>query len=374
MAGRLTSSRKGRPATDTDFSARVLDWFDRHGRKDLPWQQQISPYRVWISEIMLQQTQVRTVIPYFERFMQMFPTVETLAAASEDAVLHQWTGLGYYSRARNLHRTARAICADFEGKLPASVEQLITLPGIGRSTAGAIVAIAFRKPATILDGNVKRVLARHHAIAGYPGESAVLQQLWEAADAHTPKKRVADYTQAMMDLGATLCTRSKPACDICPVTATCAARRAGNPQEYPGKKPKKTLPVQSTQMLLIRNTRGEILLEKRPPTGVWASLWVFPQIATESDATTACRDDLQLRDATVVERWPAFRHTFSHYHLDISTSVLRIKKTPTSLRENDQFLWYDPDQPAAIGLAAPVRKLLDRLIQLDTPQDNSHKA
>jgi A/G-specific adenine glycosylase len=359
MAARL--SPVATPDRDNTFSERMLAWFDRHGRKDLPWQQDITPYRVWVSEIMLQQTQVRTVIPYFERFMAAYPTVQTLAAASEDAVLHLWTGLGYYSRARNLLKTARLVCAQHGGVFPDAVDALADLPGIGRSTAGAIVAIAHRKPATILDGNVKRVLARFHAVEGFPGESAVLKTLWAHADAHTPAKRVADYTQAMMDLGATLCTRTKPACGACPLTDDCATRQSGTPQRYPGKKPKKALPVQATRMLLIRNACGEILLEKRPPSGVWASLWIFPQTDMANDPVAACRDTLQLHDAKLIEHWQPWRHTFSHYHLDIAPSVLQIRKTPAALAEAGRFLWYDPARPASVGLAAPVRKLLDQL-------------
>jgi A/G-specific adenine glycosylase len=359
MAARLTPG----PAAGRDnvFSERVLAWFDRHGRKDLPWQRDITPYRVWVSEIMLQQTQVRTVIPYFERFMDAFPDVQALAAASEDAVLHLWTGLGYYSRARNLLKTARIIANQYDGAFPDDVDALSNLPGIGRSTAGAIIAIAYRKPATILDGNVKRVLARFHAVEGFPGESAVLKTLWTHADAHTPASRVADYTQAMMDLGATLCTRTKPACGICPLTDDCAARQTGTPQLYPGRKPKKTLPVQATRMLLIRNARDEILLEKRPPSGIWASLWIFPQAGMDADPVDFCRDTLQLRDARVIEHWQPWRHTFSHYHLDIAPCVLQIRKTPAALAEAGRFLWYDPASPASVGLAAPVRRLLDQL-------------
>jgi len=363
MAARLKPAAPdaAKARKDNAFSRRVLAWFDDHGRKDLPWQKDITPYRVWVSEIMLQQTQVRTVIPYFERFMQRYPTVTALAKASEDDVLHQWTGLGYYSRARNLLRTAQIVCAEYGSEFPDDVERLSALPGIGRSTAGAIIAIAHKKPATILDGNVKRVLARYHAVSGFPGESAVLKTLWEHADAHTPAQRVADYTQAMMDLGATLCTRTKPACDICPLTADCAARAHGKPQIYPGKKPKKALPVQSTRMLLIRNARGEILLEKRPPTGVWASLWIFPQATVDKDPIAFCRDTLGLRDIKLIEHWQPWRHTFSHYHLDITPSVLRIKKAPTAISESGRHLWYDPARPASVGLAAPVRKLLDQL-------------
>jgi len=343
-----------------DISPRILEWFDRHGRKNLPWQRDISPYRVWVSEIMLQQTQVRTVIPYFERFMQALPTVQSLAAASEDEVLHLWTGLGYYSRARNLQRTAQLICAEHGGEFPDSVEQLSELPGIGRSTAGAIIAIAHRKRAAILDGNVKRVLARLHAVAGWPGESAVLKTLWDYAEAHTPRQRVADYTQAVMDLGATLCTRSKPACALCPLTDDCLARQQGDWQAYPGKKPAKTLPVKATQMLIINTPDGEILLEKRPPTGIWAGLWIFPQIDPDADPVAFCRDQLHL-DTALLERWQGYRHTFSHYHLDIAPVRLQLNRAPNRAMEAGRHLWYDLRQPAAIGLAAPVKKLLNKL-------------
>jgi A/G-specific adenine glycosylase len=345
---------------DIDISARVLDWFDQHGRKNLPWQRDISPYRVWISEIMLQQTQVATVIPYFERFMQALPTLQALAAASEDAVLHLWTGLGYYSRARNLRRAAQLICAQHGGELPADVEQLSALPGIGRSTAGAIIAIAHRQRAAILDGNVKRVLARFHAVEGWPGQTAVAKTLWQYAESHTPTARVADYTQAMMDLGATLCTRAKPACPLCPLSADCRAHNEGRPHDYPGKKPAKTLPVKGTQMLIISTGQGEILLEKRPPTGIWAGLWIFPQAEPGTDPIAFCRERLGL-DTTLVERWQGYRHTFSHYHLDIEPVRLQIDRPPATVMEAGRLLWYNPDQPAAVGLAAPVQKLLRKL-------------
>jgi len=353
--GESVAARRG-----IEIGARVLDWFDRHGRKDLPWQHDISPYRVWVSEIMLQQTQVKTVIPYFERFMQTYPTVRDLAAASEDAVLHLWTGLGYYSRARNLHRAARLVCERYDGVFPDDVDALSELPGIGRSTAGAIISIAYRKPAPILDGNVKRVLARFHAVEGYPGVTAVGQELWDYAEQHTPEQRVADYTQAMMDLGATLCTRSKPACGICPLNDDCLALREGSPARYPGKKPPKVLPVKTAQMLIIRDTDGHVLLEKRPPTGIWASLWIFPQLETGADALMHCRDRLHL-DAELVEHWQDYRHTFSHYHFDIAPLVLRVARPAAQVMEAGRFLWYNLDEPAAVGLAAPVLKLLGKL-------------
>lgn len=343
-----------------DIAPRVLDWFDQYGRKDLPWQQDITPYRVWISEIMLQQTQVTTVIPYFRRFMDELPTVEALAAAHEDEVLHLWTGLGYYSRARNLHKTARLVCEQYGGAFPDSVEALSGLPGIGRSTAGAILSIAFKKPAAILDGNVKRVLARFHTIDGWPGQSKVAAALWEYAEAHQPGQRVADYSQAMMDLGATLCTRSKPACELCPLNDDCLAHRHHSQGQYPGKKPKKVLPVKTTVMLMIRNREGEILLEKRPPAGIWGGLWTFPEVADNDAIEQQCHTLLGALPSAV-DHWQPYRHTFSHYHLDIQPTLLTIDAAPGRIMENDRQLWYNLQQPATIGLAAPTRKLLDQL-------------
>jgi A/G-specific adenine glycosylase len=354
---------KKAPATagrDIEIGVRVLDWFDRHGRKDLPWQRDISPYRVWVSEIMLQQTQVKTVIPYFERFMQIYPTVQDLAAASEDAVLHLWTGLGYYSRARNLHRAAQLVCTQYGCIFPDDVERLSELPGIGRSTAGAVISIAYRKPAPILDGNVKRVLARFHAVEGYPGVTSVGQELWRHAERHTPARRVADYTQAMMDLGATLCTRTKPACGICPLHDDCLARLEGSPTQYPGKKPPKTQPVKAAQMLIISDAAGDILLEKRPSSGIWAGLWIFPQIEEDVDPVAYCRDQLSL-DVELVERWQGYRHTFSHYHLDIAPLRLQVRAPSAQVMEAGRFLWYNLREPAAVGLAAPVLKLLAKV-------------
>lgn len=343
-----------------NISQRVLHWFDHSGRKNLPWQHDINPYRVWVSEIMLQQTQVSTVIPYFIEFMQQLPTVEDLAKASDDQVLHLWTGLGYYSRARNLHQTAALICEEYQGEFPNTVEQLCQLPGIGRSTAGAIVSIAFQLPAAILDGNVKRVLARYHAIEGWPGQTAVLKNLWHVAEAHSPKQRVADYSQAMMDLGATLCTRSKPDCPRCPLKQDCMANQQASQTQYPGKKPKKTLPVKTTQMLIIHNAEGELLLEKRPPSGIWGGLWIFPQINQQDDASEYCQTILG-QTPKWLERWNNLRHTFSHYHLDISPTVVTLAATPSLVMEADRQLWYNPHQPATIGLAAPIKQLIARL-------------
>ena len=247
------------------FADQLLHWYDRHGRQNLPWHRGRNPYLVWVSEIMLQQTQVGTVIPYFERFIARFPDVQSLAEAPLDAVLEHWSGLGYYARARNLHKAALQIIADHGGEFPQDQEALQNLPGIGRSTAAAILAQAFEIPAAILDGNVKRVLARYYAIAGWPGRSDVLKRLWVAAEAHTPETRVQAYTQAIMDLGALVCTRRNPACERCPVVDGCAAFAADTQHLYPAPKPRKPLPERSTWALLIEDKQGRLLLERRPP-------------------------------------------------------------------------------------------------------------
>ncbi|PLW84304.1 A/G-specific adenine glycosylase [Kineobactrum sediminis] len=342
------------------LAKRVLTWFDQHGRKDLPWQQAIDPYRVWVSEIMLQQTQVRTVIPYFQRFMATFPTVVDLADAPVDEVLHLWTGLGYYARARNLHKAARQVCSQYDGVFPDSVAALNTLPGIGRSTAGAIISIAFGQRAAILDGNVKRVLARYHAVAGWPGQTAVHRALWELAEQHTPGHRVADYSQAMMDLGATLCTRSRPRCDDCPLARDCAARADGSQADFPGRKPRKVLPVRNTVFLILQDEAGTVLLQRRPPTGIWGGLWCFPEIKATTGVDEWCLDHFGQapRDP---QPETIFRHTFSHYHLDIQPLRARLAGNPQAVMAADDQLWYNVAQPAQVGLAAPVARLLATL-------------
>lgn len=342
------------------FHKQVLDWFDQHGRKDLPWQRDTSPYRVWISEIMLQQTQVKTVIPYFERFMTSFASVEALANAPQDKVLHRWTGLGYYARARNLHKAAKLVCEEHDGVFPDTIEELCELPGIGRSTAGAIASIAFGKRAAILDGNVKRVLARYRAIDGWPGQSTVHKQLWEVAEQYTPAQRSADYTQAMMDLGATLCTRSSPDCQRCPLRTDCSARLAGEPLRYPGKKPRKILPVRSTVLLMVRDANGEFWLEKRPSSGIWGGLWCFPELTKPADTEQWCLDHFHSTPSKVTS-WDAFRHTFSHYHLDIEPVLIELATASTAVMEAHSQLWYNVRQPPQIGLAAPVAGLLEKL-------------
>ena len=342
------------------FSDRVLGWYEQHGRHDLPWQLDITPYRVWVSEIMLQQTQVKTVIPYFERFMAKLPTVEALAAAPQDEVLHLWTGLGYYARARNLHKAAGQIVETYNGVLPDTVEALCELPGIGRSTAGAIVSIAGGRRAAILDGNVKRVLARYHAVEGWPGTTAVHKTLWDIAEKYTPQSRFGDYTQAMMDLGATLCTRGAPACGSCPLSDDCAARAGGDPTRYPGKKPRKTLPVRSSTFLVVQSSNSEVLLQKRPQRGIWGGLWCFPEIPEGGEAQNWCLDNCQVEPVNI-EPMAAFRHTFSHYHLDINPVLAKLNTAPMEIMARDQWLWYNLRQPPQVGLAAPVARLLASL-------------
>ncbi|MDH5173030.1 MAG: A/G-specific adenine glycosylase [Gammaproteobacteria bacterium] len=354
-----------RPTPAPEFAERVLHWFDRHGRKDLPWQRDTSPYRVWVSEIMLQQTQVKTVIPYFERFMRALPTVQDLAAATEDEVLHLWTGLGYYARGRNLHRAAKYVCDELGGEFPGTVEGLCELPGVGRSTAGAIASIAWGKRAVILDGNVKRVLARYRAVAGWPGQGAVHERLWQIAEQYTPAARSADYSQAMMDLGATLCTRAAPACERCPLAADCEALALGRQRAFPGGKPRKPLPVKSTVFIMASASNGDIWLERRPGSGIWGGLWCFPELADTAATANWCLDRWGLAPESI-EIWPEFRHTFSHYHLDIRPVRVTLPASPAAVMEAPNQLWYNWRQPAAVGLAAPVASLLARLDSQDT--------
>jgi A/G-specific adenine glycosylase len=345
------------------ISSALLAWFDQYGRKHLPWQQNRNPYRVWVSEIMLQQTQVATVIPYYERFMARFPSVAELAEADEDSVLHLWTGLGYYARARNLHQTAKRVQAEFGGQFPETVDALCTLPGIGRSTAGAIVALGSGNVAVILDGNVKRVLTRLRCVEGWPGQPKVQQALWTLATSLTPRERCADYTQAIMDLGATLCARSKPACGLCPLNAACEAYRQHRTHEFPERKPSKSLPVKHTYMLLfVDQSTRRVLLEKRPPQGIWGGLWSFPESA-DINAFNSDRHGQLLIDPRTAQQWRTLRHTFSHFHLDITPVWIPLDTRYVAIGESERFHWYALNQNNALGLAAPVKKLLEKLAQ-----------
>ena len=346
--------------TDAQFGPAVLAWYDQHGRKDLPWQQGVTPYRVWVSEIMLQQTQVATVLGYFDRFMAALPTVQALAEAPEDEVLHLWTGLGYYSRARNLHKAAKIVVERHAGEFPRDVEQLCELPGIGRSTAGAIASLSMGLRAPILDGNVKRVLARYLAQDGYPGEPQVARQLWAAAERLMPHERCNHYTQAMMDLGATLCTRGKPSCLICPLRSGCRAHLLGRETAYPEPKPRKALPQKRTLMPLLTDTQGNVLLYRRPSTGLWGGLWSLPEMDALPDLhTLAERHGLQLGEPRAL---PAFTHTFSHFQLSIEPWLVPASPRVGVVAEGD-WLWYNLTAPPRLGLAAPVKKLLRRVAE-----------
>ncbi|MGD8357611.1 MAG: A/G-specific adenine glycosylase [Lysobacterales bacterium] len=341
--------------TQQPFAVRVLAWWDEHGRKDLPWQHPRTPYRVWISEIMLQQTQVSTVIPYFERWMESFPDVRTLAAAPLDDALSHWAGLGYYARARNLHKAARLCVSHFGGDLPATAEELCTLPGIGLSSANAIVSQASDRPAAVLDGNVRRVLSRHAAIEGWTGRSAVKKKLWAVAESLLPDDRGADYTQAIMDLGATVCTRSKPGCGHCPIRADCTALEHGRVAELPSPKPRIRVGERTIHMLVVRDTEDRVLLERRPPNGVWGGLWSLP----EGDSPESVAAALGF-GGDHIRALPAFEHRLSHLKLTIRPSLL-VTDGPGRVQSDDQRDWFGPKALASLGMPRPIAGLLETL-------------
>jgi A/G-specific adenine glycosylase len=342
------------------FAAALLQWWGVHGRKDLPWQQNPIAYRVWVSEIMLQQTQVKTVERYFDKFLQAFPDIFTLASADEDAVLHLWTGLGYYSRARNLHRAAREIADSHGGIFPADFDALLALPGIGRSTAGAILALSADQRFPILDGNAKRVLARFFGVEGWAGTSAVAKVLWGLADDCTPTERVANYTQAIMDLGAGLCRRSRPDCGSCPLQKNCSAHLSGRTKEIPMSKPKRDKPQRFTLLGMAIKDGNMVLLEKRPPAGIWGGLWSFPEFSDHDEVNGWCQQQLGVLPDTI-KAWPTVKHSFSHFDLDMQPLEIRVTQSDNRVREGDRWLWYNTDAPAEVGLAAPVKKLLQDL-------------
>lgn len=337
------------------FSSQVLTWFDNHGRHDLPWQINPTPYRVWVSEIMLQQTQVATVIPYYQRFMASFPNVKALAEAHEDLVLQHWAGLGYYARARNLHHAAQQVMA-MGGEFPNTLDGLMELKGVGRSTAGAILSLAWQQHGVIMDGNVKRVLSRHFAVAGDSSSSQVQQQLWSLAEQNTPTERFGAYTQAMMDLGATLCTRSKPLCLYCPVQSTCQAYALGTPTAFPQKKQSKVLPTKTAYFLLIENQQ-QLLWIKRPPTGIWGGLWCLPQIDVDglAELQTILEQQWHIKHLQL-QPLAEFKHSFSHYHLIIKP--MRVSGEMQQVLEQVS-IWQGAEQAIKeLGLPMPMQKIL----------------
>lgn len=344
------------------FAASLLAWYDEHGRRHLPWQKNRSAYRVWISEIMLQQTQVETVIPYFERFVARFPDVCTLAAAEQDEVLHLWSGLGYYSRGRNLHAAARRVVSEHGGMLPDTIDGWRALPGVGRSTAGAILALSGGKRHPILDGNVKRVLCRYHGIDRWPGESRTAKTLWALAESHTPRQRVAAYTQAIMDLGATVCVRRQPLCTACPLRRRCRARLKGATDAIPAPRPKSPRPLRRTRFLILRDEDQAVLLERRPPSGVWGGLWGFPECPPETDPARACAERFGFEPGRASFLKPR-QHGFTHFRLQIEPVLLEVdgKAKADRVMEAGSVLWYKGASSRRLGLAAPVDRILSEL-------------
>lgn len=350
------------PANVKSFASRVIQWQQRHGRHALPWQVSRDPYRIWLSEIMLQQTQVATVIPYFERFIARFPSLPQLAAAHEDEVLALWSGLGYYSRARNLHAAAAAILAHHPAGFPESAEQIAQLPGVGRSTAAAVAALAFGQHRAILDGNVKRVLARHGGVTGWTGDKKVEAALWHLAESLLPPDTlqgtgaIETYTQGMMDLGALVCTRSQPACAACPLSADCIAHTQQRTAELPTPRPKKPLPEKQVQMLLLLD-RGELLLEKRPARGIWGGMWSLPELPIDHDPAQHCHERFGFTPQSQLA-WPTLIHSFTHFKLHIQPVQLRLAPRLSTLAGQ---IWLSPIDALGAALPAPIRKLVAQL-------------
>ena len=345
------------------IAERLIGWHARHGRTHLPWQRDPTPYRVWVSEIMLQQTQVGVVVGYYERFMARFPDLAALAGAPLDDVLGLWTGLGYYARARNLHRAAGLVRERHGGVMPRDFDALLALPGIGRSTAGAILALGHGDRHPILDGNVKRVLCRYHGIDGWPGQSRIERTLWALAERHTPRGHVAAYTQAIMDLGATLCVRSRPLCPLCPIGADCAARREGAQARLPAPRPRRAAPRRETAFLVMRDPSGALLLERRPPSGIWGGLWCFPECDPEADAAAVCRSRYGVRPVAVTGLAP-IAHGFTHFRLDVHPVLVEIDGddgAAAAVADSGEMRWVPSGAVAGIGLAAPVKRLIAKL-------------
>ncbi|MCH9643581.1 MAG: A/G-specific adenine glycosylase [Gammaproteobacteria bacterium] len=346
----------------TYLANKLIRWYRIHGRHDLPWQRNKTAYRVWISEIMLQQTQVTTVIPYYLKFMRRFPNLKSLANASQDDVLAHWSGLGYYARARNMHKAAQIIQQQHSGRFPTQIEDIVALPGIGRSTAGAVLSFSKELPATILDGNVKRVLCRVFAIDGWPGKTDTLKQLWELAEQLTPQKNTAEYNQAIMDLGATICTRNKPNCPACPIKSDCQSFQQGTQNQYPHSKPKKAYPTKEVSMVIIQDSRGHIFLQKRPPTGIWGGLWCLPEFTADKNIADVCLNSYQFKINVVSHETTLIKHKFSHFQLDINVIYADLYgPVENRVMETDEQVWYKVGSPLPGGIAAPTSKILQSM-------------
>ena len=345
------------------YAQSVLEWYQNHGRHHLPWQIDKTTYRVWLSEIMLQQTQVATVISYYLRFLEAFPDIQTLADASIDQVLQYWQGLGYYARARNLHRAAQIIRDDYQGHFPQDLEQVMALPGIGRSTAGAILTFSCEQSWPILDGNVKRVLARNFQVNGWYGKSETMKRLWQLAGELTPPQKTADYNQAMMDLGAMVCLKTRPKCDVCPLTQHCLSHQRGTQSSYPEKKPRKIKPQKQTLMLLHRY-QDRILLYRRPPTGIWGGLWSLPEVNGSEEIADWQSDNIACTKKADEIKPNVMRHQFTHFSLDISIALIALEQLPDRIADESDMAFVSAARLSEYGLPTPVSKLL--MIAMDT--------
>jgi A/G-specific adenine glycosylase len=346
------------PPNPSALAPALLAWHARAGRHDLPWQEQRTPYRVWVSEIMLQQTQVATVIPYYRRFMARFADVRALADAPVDEVLHLWSGLGYYARARNLHRAAMRIRDEYGGEFPADFAGIAALPGVGRSTAGAILALSLGARFPILDGNARRVLARYFGVTRPRADPAGERRLWELAEHCTPQSRLAEYTQAIMDLGATVCVRRKPLCARCPLASGCFARRTGRQHELPVPRRASPRPRRRVFMVVALADSGDVLLERRPESGLWGGLWCLPEFSTATAAIAFARHSLGA--AAAPQRLAALEHAFTHFDLTITPLLVRCSPGG-AVMEAGAELWYNVREPQRIGLPAPITTLLSHL-------------
>lgn len=344
------------------FAQRVLAWAERHGRTDLPWQHERTPYRVWVAEIMLQQTQAQTVIPYFERFTSKLPTVMSLAEAPLDDVLSLWTGLGYYRRARLLHKAAQRVAREHNGQVPNTLDALIDLPGVGRSTAGAILSSGFDQPGVILDGNVKRVIARFHAVDGEVRRAAVLNQLWSLAEAHTPNERNAEYAQAIMDLGATCCTKTAPDCSQCPISSRCEALDANKVDQYPNPNQRTSVRNESLNLVLIVDAEGRSLLQRQPEDGLWGGLWLPMRIAGDS-CVAALLTQLGFNTGNVQreEVLAPFTHTLSHIRFKVAAHVIYLADASDCDLSHDDLVWFDRNDSPSIGLSKLTLALLEKV-------------